>query len=81
MAIIQRFGVGGFSPRVYSFDPPFQGAGPGFWPLGLFGTILLPIFTGLAGYSTMGTTNLGDVDVFFYKPMETSLVESPGRLP
>ncbi|PQP92636.1 hypothetical protein Pyn_36578 [Prunus yedoensis var. nudiflora] len=79
--VVQRFGVGGSLPRVYSFDPLFWGAGPGFWQLGLLGTILLPIFTCLAGYSAMGTANLSDVGVLLDKPMETSPVESPRSLP
>ncbi|VVA37747.1 Hypothetical predicted protein [Prunus dulcis] len=119
IAVVQRFGLGGFSPRVCSFDSPFHGVGPSFWQLGLLGTILLPIFTGLisglpvcnqclddclgflsrlssfmvktvvvvsvlclvAGYSAIGTANLGDVSVLPDKHMETSLVESPRRLP
>ncbi|CAL8992784.1 unnamed protein product [Prunus brigantina] len=64
----------------YSFDPPFHGVGPGFWQLWLLGTILSPIFTGLAGYSAMGTANPNDVFVPLDKPMETGPMESPGRL-
>ncbi|KAI5322452.1 hypothetical protein L3X38_031524 [Prunus dulcis] len=78
---IQRFGVGGSSPRVYSFDPHFYGVGPGFWQLGLLGTILLPIFMGLAGYFAMKIANRGDISVLLDKPMETDPVESPGHLP
>ncbi|PQM35233.1 hypothetical protein Pyn_00295 [Prunus yedoensis var. nudiflora] len=80
-AAVQRFGVGGSSPRIYSFDPYFHGIGPCFWQLGLLGTILLPIFTGLGGYSMMGTVNPDDVGVLPDKLMETGPVESPRRLP
>ncbi|PQM35794.1 hypothetical protein Pyn_13720 [Prunus yedoensis var. nudiflora] len=78
---VQRFGVGGSSPRVYSFGPLFHSVGLGFWQLGLLGTIILPIFMGLAGYSAMETANSGNVGVLPNKPMETGRVESPGRLP
>ncbi|KAI5339598.1 hypothetical protein L3X38_018870 [Prunus dulcis] len=67
--------------RVYNFDPSFHGVGPGFWQLGLLGTIFLPIFTSLAGYSAMGTVNPGDVGVLLDKPMETGPVESTRRVP
>lgn len=66
--------MGDSSPRIYSFGPLFHSVGPGFWQLGLLGTILLPIFTCLAGYSAMGTANLGDVGVPPDKPMETGPV-------
>ncbi|PQP98948.1 hypothetical protein Pyn_12540 [Prunus yedoensis var. nudiflora] len=29
-AVVRRFGFGGSSPRVYSFDSSFHGVGPGF---------------------------------------------------
>ncbi|CAL2229341.1 unnamed protein product [Prunus armeniaca] len=80
-AVVQRFGVGGSSPRVYNFDPPFHGVGPGFWQLWLLGTILSPIFTCLASYSVMGIAKPSDVFVFLDKPMETGPMESPRRLP
>ncbi|PQP95049.1 hypothetical protein Pyn_32491 [Prunus yedoensis var. nudiflora] len=81
MVIVQRFGAGRSSPRVYNFYSPFHSVGLGFWPLGLLGTILLSILTGLAGYSAMGTSNLGDVGILLDKSMEIALVESSGRLP
>ncbi|PQM33079.1 hypothetical protein Pyn_40078 [Prunus yedoensis var. nudiflora] len=73
--------MGGSLPRVNSFSPHFHGVGPGFWQLELLGTILLPIFMGLAGYSATGAENSGDVGVPHDKPMEIGRVESPGCLP
>ncbi|KAI5311419.1 hypothetical protein L3X38_000379 [Prunus dulcis] len=77
---VKRFDVGASSPRIYSFGHPFHGVGPNFWELGLLGTILLPIFTRLVGYSTMGTVNSDNVGVPPNKPTETGRVESSGRL-
>ncbi|CAL2264809.1 unnamed protein product [Prunus armeniaca] len=71
-----------------SFDLRYQALpsgeevlGPSFRQLRLLGIIILPIFSGLVGYSAMRSTNSGDVGVLLDKPMETGLVKSPGHLP
>ncbi|CAL8161492.1 unnamed protein product [Prunus armeniaca] len=66
MTDVQRFGMGGSSPKVYSFGPPFHSVGQVF---GNF--ILLSIFISLVGYSATRIENSGDVGVPLNKPMKT----------